>query len=215
MSEVTAKMVYSFAPAAEQAQESPSYDSYDMGELKTAVEDWRDEIFPYLDSCPESPTLKVIKRDANDFIGKLWSRRRDFGIASVQFIRLQTIFTGYIINTPRPKIRTSKAKAPDGTLELEEIEPSNERERRAMVLLKVLKLHPDKALSTARCKELLEASEGMALTVASVKRAMEFLEIRYSPLIVIKKIGKNCRIRTNFSTKGKDQGDLKDHDSSS
>ena len=198
---------------------SPEGDSIEMDCLKGNVEDWRDIIFPALNSLPECPSLKILKRDINTFIGSLWMKRRDFVIASLEFERFQTLATQYIIEAKHiGKVRSSKVEVDETAsldASLKEIRPSNERERRAMVLLGALKRNPDRALSTAVCKDLLEASEGVALPVASVKRAMHFLEIRYSPLIINEKIGKNCRIRINFSTKGKDQGDLKDHDSNS
>jgi hypothetical protein len=186
---------------ASMSMSSEEGDSIEMDCLKGNIEDWRDVIFPALNNLPECPNLKILKRDINTFISSVWTGNRDFVIASLEFMRLQTLALQYIIEIKHiGKVRPSKVDetaAPDDLLE--EIQPSNERERRAMVLLRVLKLHPDRALSTAKCKELLEASEGSTIDMKPVKRAMEFLDLKYDPLIKLEKIGKNSRIRTNFT----------------
>lgn len=182
---------------------SPFNADANMADLRDSVEDWRDIAFPALEALPECPALKIIKRDANAFISSLWSRRRDFASAALEFSRLQIAVTGYIIEVKHigRAAHISKTDKPatiaDGSLD--EIEPRNKQERRAMVILRVLKLHPDRAFDTANCKDLLEASEGTILDRKIVMRALLFLESRYNPWIVLEKRGKNYRIRTNFS----------------
>jgi len=48
-------------------------DSLEMDCLKGNIEDWRDVIFPALNSLQESPNLKILKRDINVFISSVWT----------------------------------------------------------------------------------------------------------------------------------------------
>lgn len=180
----------------------PSEDSFEMDSLKGNVQDWRDIVFPALNTLPDCPALKALKAEINDYISSLWKRNRDFGIAALEGYRLQTLVVQYIIESK--KIRPTRGVKPvlDDSESLKEIEPTNVTETRAMVLLRVLKLHPERALSTSQCKALIEASEGSAIDNKVVKRAMEFLDRQYDDsLLVLEKNGKNSRLRVNFSPK--------------
>ena len=184
---------------------SPSVDSFEMDSLKDNVQDWRDVIFPALNSLPECPEIKALKRDINAFIGSLWSRKRDFAIASLEFMRLQTLATEYIIVVK--KIRPTRGVKPvqnEGD-DLKEIEPTNEREARAMVLFRSLKLHPTQAIDTAKARTFLEAAEGKQIGKEQALRAMKLLPELYSK-IVFEQVGNKTRIKfktlPNQSTEG-------------
>ena len=192
---------FGISPKADFVQ--PSEDSFEMDSLKGDVQDWRDIVFPALNTLPECPALKALKAEINDYISSLWKRNRDFGIAALEGYRLQTLATQYIIESKkiRPTRAVKTVQNEEDSESLKEIEPTTINEARAMVLLRVLKLHPERALSTAQCKDLIEASEGSAIDNKAVKRAMEFLDRKYDSLIVLEKNGKNSRLRANFSPK--------------
>jgi hypothetical protein len=80
---------------------------------------------------------------------------------------------------------------------LKPIDPQNVNQKRAMVLLTLLKAKPDEALHTEDCKRILEGSEGTALDSKVVRRAMEFLAELYNPVVVYEKLGGSYRIHAN------------------
>jgi len=176
---------------------SPEDDSIEMDCLKGNVEDWRDIIFPALNSLPECPSLKILKREINTFISSLWVKRRDFVIASLELHRFQTLATQYIIEAGHiGKSRSSRADPTAYPLdELKEIEnPKEGTEARSMVLFKVLRNHPDKAINTDKAMALLEAAEGKPVKKEPTLRAMKLLPRLYS-LITSEKINNKFRIR--------------------
>jgi hypothetical protein len=93
--------------------------------------------------------------------------------------------------------KSKTVEEPEEVDGLKEIVPENKTQIRAMVLLKQLKLNPEKALHTDSCKLLLEGAEGVALDSKVVRRAMEYLAETYNPKILYEKVDGSYRLRAN------------------
>ncbi len=93
-----------------------------------------------------------------------------------------------------------KSKTSNLTVEtdnLPEIVPENKTQARGMILLRALKLNPDRCLHTPACKMLLESAEGAVMAAAVIRRSMECLTEIYDGKVIYEKSDGSYRIRIN------------------
>jgi len=166
-------------------------------EMDLLLENWEEQIkplFSLLNELPEGPELKLLKAALNDVRVSIGMRARDPATAGQDMLyALVDLLRFYHASRIKPK---KKLDAP--VLELCEIVPENVTQERAMVLLRLLKAQPKKALHTDDCCKILGGSEGKAIDATMARRAMKFLADTYSPALVLEKVEGSQRVRTNF-----------------
>lgn len=155
-------------------------------------------VFEMLNELPETPELKTLKSSLNPIIRAPFTRPQN-PIAAMQDVsRALVDVVEYYHNSRGRKAKLIKPlEAPDIET-LKEIAPQNVNQKRAMVLLVLLKAKPKEALHTEDCKRILEGSEGAALDSKVIRRAMHVLAEIYNPKIVYEKIDGSYRVRANF-----------------
>jgi hypothetical protein len=154
-------------------------------------------VFDLLRELPDTPELKALKSELNAVIRSPFIRPRNPMTVMFELNRSLTAIVEYYHNSRGKKAKSVKVVASD-VEGLKEIAPQNVNQRRAMVLLVILKAKPKEALHTEDCKLILEGAEGTALDSKVVRRAMCALAEIYNPKIIYEKIGGSYRVRANF-----------------
>jgi hypothetical protein len=154
-------------------------------------------VLDMLNDLPETPELKILKSELNGIIRAPFVRPQNPMTMMQDMSRALVDVVEYYHNSRGKKAKPAKTIASDVD-DLKEIVPQNVNQKRAMVLLVILKSKPNEALHTEDCKLILEGAEGSALDSKVVRRAMCALAEIYNPMIIYEKIAGSYRVRTNF-----------------
>jgi hypothetical protein len=156
-------------------------------------------VFEMLNGLPETPELKVLKSKLNEVIRSPFIRPRNPMTVMFELNGcLANIVEYYHDSRGKKTKRVNPHERAQDIETLAQIDPQNINQRRAMVLLVLLKAKPKEALHTEDCKHILEGAEGAALDSTIVRRAMCVLAEIYNPRIIYEKVAGSYRVRANF-----------------
>jgi hypothetical protein len=152
-----------------------------------------------MNELPDTPELTGPKSEINAIIRAPFTRPQNPMTVMLDASRVLVDVIEYYHNSRSKKQICVKASdIPQDIIALKEIAPQNVNQRRAMVLLKILKAKPKEALHTEDCKRILEGAEGTALDSKVVRRAMCVLAEIYNPGMVYENVAGSYRVRVNF-----------------
>jgi hypothetical protein len=170
-------------------------------EMDVVMDCFYGHLHPVLDmmnELPDTPDVKVLKSRINSIIRAPFTRPQNPMTMMLDCTRvLADVVEHYHTTRGKRLVRAEGEKAKEAS-DLKAISPQNVNQRRAMVLLKILKAKPKEGLHTDDCKRILEGAEGTSLDSKVVRRAMCVLAEIYNPRIVCEKIDGSYRVRTNF-----------------
>ncbi len=155
-------------------------------------------VFEMLNTLPESPEVKLLKSELNGILRAPYTRPQNPVTLLLRVCRTLVDVIAYYDSHGKRAKHIKIVEAPGDIEGLKEIEPQNIAQKRAMVLLTLLKANPKEAMHTEDCKLVLEGSEGSVLDPTVVRRAMCVLAEIYGPKIVYEKVDGSYRVRANF-----------------
>ena len=147
-----------------------------------------------LNDLPTEPTLTRHKDELNAIIRSPFIRPRNPMIVMRELLLKVLEIDQYLLGSHSKKGKKAKSiEVPEDVSQLTEITPQNVSEERAMVLLRILKAAPKKALHTEDCRKYL-SEDGKILNPELARRAMKVLDDCY-PNIVYEKVDGSFRVR--------------------
>jgi hypothetical protein len=156
-------------------------------------------VIDMMNDLPETPELRVLRAELNAIIRAPFTRPQNPVSLMQDMSRALVDVIEYYHTSRSKKLKSVLSPNTPGGLEgLKEISPTTISQRRAMVLLKILKARPGEALHTEDCKRILEGAEGVPLDPTVVRRGMCVLAELYNPRIVYEILGGSSRVRVNF-----------------
>jgi len=156
-------------------------------------------VFDMMAELPDTPELRTLRSELNGIIRAPFTRPQN-PMTLMQDVSRALVDVIEYYHTSRSKKlkRTEPIDASSGLAGLKEVSPLNVNQKRAMVLLRMLKAKPKEALHTDACKLILEGAEGVILDPTVVRRVMCVLAEIYNPAIICERFGKSLRVRSNF-----------------
>jgi hypothetical protein len=170
-------------------------------EMDVVMDCFFGQLHPALDmmnELPDTPELKALKLKINSIIRAPFIRPQNPMTVMLAANRVLVDVIEHYHSTRGKRLRQVSHVVAHEVSDLKEISPQNVNQKRAMVLLKILKAKPKEALHTEDCKLILEGAEGGILNPEVVRRAMCVLAELYNPRIVYEKFNGSYRVRTNF-----------------
>lgn len=170
-------------------------------EMDVVMDCFYGHLHPVLDmmaELPDTPEVKVLKSRINSIIRAPFTRPQNPMTVMLDCTRVLSDAVEYYHTTRGKRLVRAEGEKVKEASDLREISPQNVNQRRAMVLLKIIKAKPKEALHTEDCKRILEGAEGSILNPEVVRRAMCVLAELYSPKLVYERLGGSYRVRTNF-----------------
>ena len=143
-------------------------------EMDIVLDSFEGHLHPTIDmlnELPDTPEVKVLRTELNRIIRAPFTRPQNPMSLMQDVSRALVDVIEYYHNSRGKKLVAKPAPATDLD-DLAEIPPQNVNQKRAMVLLKILKAKPKKALHTEDCKRILEGAGGSSLNPEVVRRAM-------------------------------------------
>ena len=167
-----------------------------MGLVMSMADYWLRPQLMELRELPETEELEYLKTDMERYLqAPHIPPAKNPGRLLYKYGVLLAMARKFVSKVPK---KTKTSNQPAETDELKEIIPENKPHSRAMILLRALKLNPDRALHTEACKMLLESAEGVVMQAAIIRRAMENLAATYEGKVIYEKKDGSYRIRIDI-----------------